>query len=45
MIYIGVTGSLGALMCGCTYFFDFKEKRSKGKSKKIRRSATRNIEN
>ena len=29
MIYIGISGLLGALMCGCTYFFDFKEKRSK----------------
>ena len=29
MIYIGITGFVGALMCGCTYFFDFKEKRSK----------------
>jgi hypothetical protein len=29
MIYIGITGFLGALMCGCTYFFDFKEKRAR----------------
>jgi MFS family permease len=29
MIYIGISGFLGAMMCGCTYFFDFKEKRSK----------------
>lgn len=26
-IYVGVTGITGALMCGCTYFFDFKEKK------------------
>ena len=31
MIYIGITGLFGAAMCGCTYFFDFKEKRSKGR--------------
>ena len=24
--YIGITGVLGTLMCGCTYYFDFKEK-------------------
>jgi hypothetical protein len=27
-IYIGVAGGLGCIMCGMTYFFDFKEKRA-----------------
>eukprot|EP00347_Sterkiella_histriomuscorum_P021544 403333605 len=32
-IYIGVVGGLGCLMCGSTYFFDFKEKRAKQQGK------------
>lgn len=26
-IYVAITGVLGSLMCGVTYFFDFKEKK------------------
>ena len=29
LIYILISGLLGGIMCGATYFFDFKEKRAK----------------
>ena len=28
IIYIAVCGGIGSIMCGITYFFNFKEKRS-----------------
>ncbi len=32
-IYTAVVGIMGGFMCGCTYFFDFKEKRANKKGK------------
>ena len=33
--YILITGVLGSLMCGATYYFEFKEKNSVSKDKQI----------
>ncbi|TNV71880.1 hypothetical protein FGO68_gene9607 [Halteria grandinella] len=36
--YVGLTGILGGIMCGATYFFDFKEHKSSGSHQQVPQS-------